>query len=219
LEEYALNRQNEINQNIKERIFRTAGKIFSEKGFRKSSVREICQAAKVNVAAINYYFTNKENLYIEVVKYWQAIAFDKFPFDFAKNETNPPEKRLENFIRSQLLQTLYQIESPWFGALMSRESIEPTRAIEELTKESLGPSINLLFSIVKQMMGQNAPDNTVHYYCASILGQCTFYHFAPNVIKKYFTNGQYTREDINSIAEHIYAFSMSAINSYHLDSK
>ncbi|MDR1073745.1 MAG: TetR/AcrR family transcriptional regulator, partial [Treponema sp.] len=161
-----MRQQNELDQNVKERVMKVAGRLFSEKGFARVTVREICQTAEANIAAINYYFRNKENLYVEVVKHWQRVAFEKFPFTFAQDETNPPEERLRNFIQCQLMQTLYRIESPWFSTFISRENIESSRAIEELVTEGIGPSINLLFDIVKQMMGQGTPDSEVRYYCA-----------------------------------------------------
>lgn len=51
------------DQSTKEKIIAHAHKLFAEKGFNGVSVREISQAADVNVAAINYHFNNKENLY------------------------------------------------------------------------------------------------------------------------------------------------------------
>lgn len=51
------------DQSTKEKIISHAHKLFAEKGYNGVSVREISQAADVNVAAINYHFNNKENLY------------------------------------------------------------------------------------------------------------------------------------------------------------
>lgn len=201
--------------NVKQRILNSAGKIFAKKGFKETSVREICKSAEVNTAAINYYFKNKESLYIEVVKHWKNVAFEKYPFDSAANESNPPEDRLRYFIRCVLLHTLYEIESPWFGTFMSRESIEPTRALQELTEESIGPAINLLFSIVKLLLGENASEETIHLYSASILGQCTFYQYSPHIITKYFEIPEYTLEKIEKIADHITSFSLNVIKGHN----
>jgi len=200
--------------NVQQRILEAAGKIFAEKGFKNASVREICERAEVNIAAVNYHFSGKEALYVEVVKHWKDVAFEKFPFDFAQDESNSPEDRLRYFIKCVLLHTLYEVESPWFGTFMARESIEPTKAIQELTEESIGPSINLLFSIVKLLLGKIASDETIRLYSASILGQCTFYQYSPHIIKNHFKTPEFTLEEIDKLANHITEFSLAVIKGF-----
>jgi AcrR family transcriptional regulator len=41
------------------RVLNAAGLIFAEKGFKDATVREICSAAGVNLASVNYYFRDK----------------------------------------------------------------------------------------------------------------------------------------------------------------
>ncbi len=50
----------------KEKILKVAGELFAKKGFGSTSIRDISQAAEVNLASINYHFKNKENLYWSV---------------------------------------------------------------------------------------------------------------------------------------------------------
>lgn len=52
----------------KDKILNCAHKLFSEKGVNAVGIREIAKAAQVNIAAINYHFSNKENLYLETIK-------------------------------------------------------------------------------------------------------------------------------------------------------
>lgn len=47
----------------KENIMAVAMRLFAEKGLKLVTVREICKAADVNVALVNYYFRNKSGLY------------------------------------------------------------------------------------------------------------------------------------------------------------
>ena len=51
------------------RLLDAAGPIFAERGYRAATVREICQEAGTNLAAISYHFQDKENFYVAAVKH------------------------------------------------------------------------------------------------------------------------------------------------------
>ena len=53
----------------RERILSAAGCEFAERGYDAATIRDICAAAAVNIAAVNYYFGDKRRLYIESVKH------------------------------------------------------------------------------------------------------------------------------------------------------
>ena len=50
-------------------IIKITEKLFAEKGFDGTSIREIAKAAAINVAMISYYFGSKEKLYEKLVEY------------------------------------------------------------------------------------------------------------------------------------------------------
>jgi AcrR family transcriptional regulator len=52
----------------RDRILRTAERLFAERGFNGVSVRELAAAAQVNIASIGYHFKNKEGLLSEVYR-------------------------------------------------------------------------------------------------------------------------------------------------------
>ncbi|MBF9647544.1 TetR family transcriptional regulator, partial [Streptococcus pseudopneumoniae] len=47
----------------RERLLRVALALFAQKGFEKTSTREIAEAAHTNIASISYYFGDKAGLY------------------------------------------------------------------------------------------------------------------------------------------------------------
>ncbi len=57
-----------MNKSTKDKIIEEATELFADNGFDGASVRLIAQKAGVNLAAINYHFSNKQNLYYEVLR-------------------------------------------------------------------------------------------------------------------------------------------------------
>ena len=51
----------------KDRLLDAAEELFASKGFAEVSVRELAAAADANVAAVNYHFNSKENLFHEAI--------------------------------------------------------------------------------------------------------------------------------------------------------
>lgn len=69
----------EKNQDTKQRILKAANELFAKNGYGATSVRDIATEAEVNLAAINYHFKNKENLYWKVFDYnydWMTISIN-----------------------------------------------------------------------------------------------------------------------------------------------
>ena len=55
------------DRQAKERLLDAAEQLFAARGFGEVSVRELAAAAEVNVAAVNYHFQGKENLFHEAI--------------------------------------------------------------------------------------------------------------------------------------------------------
>ncbi|HBA54255.1 MAG: CerR family C-terminal domain-containing protein [Syntrophorhabdus aromaticivorans] len=193
------------------RILEVAGEVFAEAGFRTATVREICKRAGVNVAAINYYFRDKEGLYIAVLKYWKTVAFEKYPADQGVDESDPPEKRLRVFIRSVLWRILDAGHASMFPKLVAREYIEPTSALDTWVDEAIRPMFQLLSGIVEGLLGKGAPEATVRMCSTSVVSQCLYFAYARPVMKRLFGQERFEERDIEIITDHITAFSLHAI--------
>ncbi len=203
--------------NTRDRILEAAGEVFAEHGFRYATVREICRRAGVNIAAVNYYFRDKENLYIAVVKYWREAAFQKYPLDLRIDDRKPPEEYLKAFIRLFLLRVLEEGQTSWFWKLVAKEYIEPTAALDTLVEETIRPTFQFLASIVQRLVEKPVSDETTRLCCLSIVSQCLFFVYAKSVVKKLFPQDVFSAEKIDKMAEHIAAFSIEAMKTFRGD--
>ena len=203
----------------KKRILMAAGRTFAEVGFRRATVREICERAGVNIAAVNYHFGDKERLYFAVLSHWRAEAFEKYPFDIAVDRTYPPEERLRAFVRQVLFRILDEGETSWFPKLMAREFIEPTGGLDLMVEEGIRPTFTLLSGIIEELMGGRATETDILFIAASIIGQCFHFFYARPVITRLFPEGGPGMFDKERIAGHIARFSIHAIHAMGNDKR
>jgi AcrR family transcriptional regulator len=74
------------------KIIETAEALFAEKGFSGTSVRDIADAAGINVAMISYYFGSKEKLLEALFTYRAQGTTQKLESMFQNKELGPLEK-------------------------------------------------------------------------------------------------------------------------------
>jgi AcrR family transcriptional regulator len=196
-----------------ERLLRAAGEVFAQRGFRAATVREISQHAKANVAAVNYHFKDKKALYIAVLRYAVTSAYDRYPPDYGLGDNPTAEDRLHAFIRSMLFRLLDKGRPAWHGKLMIRELADPTPGLDELIESSVRPMNQLLSSIVREIMGEAAEDESVALCAMSIIGQCLFYRHGRPILSTMYP-GRYGPNEVDLLAEHIKRFSICGIKEF-----
>lgn len=59
-----------------ERILSAAARLFADRGYDGTSVKDICESAGVNIAAINYHFESKDNLCRRIIELFSAERLD-----------------------------------------------------------------------------------------------------------------------------------------------
>lgn len=198
-------------QETRQRILREATRIFADVGFYQATVREICQAAEVNVAAINYHFRDKEGLYLEVLRAAHARANRVVPLPYASPSNLPAEERLRQYVIAVCARIFERGPDSCHGQLMSHEMVRPTRALDEIVETEIRPRAALLNSIVREMVGPDVPEEAVYAVCFSIMGQCLFYKNCRPVVERLTPNNVPDPEDMEAIAEHIVEFSLHGI--------
>ena len=105
------------SDNVRRQILEAAGPVFAERGFKSATVREICKAADVNVAAINYYFGDKERLYLKTIQLAHEQKLHQVPMPEWPAGTDASVK-LHGYIHSLLRRMLGEQQVQWYTRLM-----------------------------------------------------------------------------------------------------
>jgi AcrR family transcriptional regulator len=195
----------------RERIAEAAGEIFAERGFDGTTVREICQRAGANIAAVNYYFGDKQRLYIEAVVRAHRWRMEQARLPEWSDDT-PPERKLADFVATFFRRVLTGPDDTWHTKLVLREMANPTAACAELVQSSIRPQFEILLAILRELLPAEVSPQRLRLTAFSIVGQCLFYHFADPVVRNLLTAEEYSDLDVAVLAQHVLDFSLASID-------
>lgn len=201
------------NDLSRDRLLLAAVEIFAERGFRDSTVREICAQAGVNAASVNYYFGGKEKLYAEALAFAFRQANQRYPLGDALDARLPAEARLAAFIRALLSRLLDQTALGHHSKLIAHEIANPTNALSALIQSSFAPNFAVLYELVSALLGPGWSELDIQRCVLSILGQCLMYKHSRSVIDHLCPGTVANAQEIERTAEHIAGFSLAALRA------
>ncbi len=199
----------ETQDPTKVRLLEAAGEEFAHKGYECARIRTICDRAEANVAAVNYHFGDKEQLYVEAVLDAHRCGNLAPERDYECNGT--PAEQLRCYIHS-FLGNVLAINQPddWRRQLMLREMIEPTSASDILIRERIRPRFEHLRHILR-MFCANADERKLNALAFSVIGQCLHYRMARPVAEKLIGREAFESLDIDYLTDHITSFCLGAL--------
>lgn len=103
------------------KIIQAAIPLFATKGFAAVSVKELAEAAGVNIALVSYYFGGKEKLYTFILT--EQFSIMKQLIIDLKTTTTDPVDRIKNFV---MLAIQMHNDKPYIGQLINSEHMNPT---------------------------------------------------------------------------------------------
>jgi AcrR family transcriptional regulator len=195
----------------RDRIIEAAGEIFAGRGFEATTVRDICHAAGANIAAVNYYFGDKQRLFVEAVLRAHRWRMEQATLPDWTVST-PPREKLTDFIATFIRRVRTGPKDTWQNRLIMREMMRPDAACAELVRESIRPQFEILLAILRALLPEETSAEKLHLTAFSIVGQCLFYHFADPVVRHLVDDIEYTDYSIDKLASHIATFSLAALH-------
>ncbi|SRR5579883_2285204 len=201
----------EVQDTTKVRLLEAAGEEFACKGFDAARIRTICERAGANVAAVNYHFGDKEQLYVEAVLVAHRCGFEGE--DAVQAGPVAPAEQLRGFIHDFLCRVL-AINDPedWRHRLMLRELLHPTTASDVLIREAIRPKFERLSGILRRFC-PDADERKIHALAFSVIGQCLHYKMARPVAERLIGPAAFAALDLDYLTDHITSFCLAALGS------
>lgn len=153
----------------KERLLRTAERLFVEKGYDLARVDEIASQAEVNKRMLYAYFTDKEGLYVAILESNFSRMLDCLE-DATKHEQDP-RSDAERLIRAYFQ---FLAENPGFVRLVAWESLRFGRHAGRVLARSYRVSLEKLFGVLQRGVDQGAfrADLDVRLLASSVYTLC-----------------------------------------------
>lgn len=162
-----------------EKINDTAVKLFAKKGLAGTNIREIAKEAGISMGLMYHYYSSKEDLYTELIKF--AVTSANELLVQLEMSDIPPKEKIE-FFTQNILDNLKEKDSsaPYYFALMNQSMLNSNlpKSAEVYTEMAFN-SVNSLRSIIEagQKTGEIKSGNSMSLatlYLSAQHGLCSF---------------------------------------------
>ncbi len=207
--------------NTKDKLLKASKVLFSKKSFSDITTREIADKAGVNLSAIKYYFSSKENLFIETIRtLFNELRTDYWEFMPDVDKIRTKEEailNLKGFIkRFTELMSLPRIPNP--SKMMCREVLAMNskskkmcdEMVKIITEEFLVPfhkNGNKLMELIIPDASLEYRRNVFHLICS----MCSHYLISGEFIKKLYGVEDVNVKVLNEFSNCIIDFTLSAL--------
>jgi TetR/AcrR family transcriptional regulator, regulator of cefoperazone and chloramphenicol sensitivity len=156
-------------QGPREHLLEAAGQVFGEKGFERSTAKEISERAHTNTAAVNYYFGGIEGLYAAVLQEARSRVFSVQAIAKAIEGKIDPKAKLEAAFNVVVQTLLGPVSSSWVLRVLGRDMVTPSPTSDGAREKVVPPQAQILRRFVGEFMGLPEDHPAVARGCISIL--------------------------------------------------
>lgn len=191
------------NLGSKEKILQSACKLFAQKGFKQTTVRDICADSGSYQISVNYYFGSKENLFKEaVLKSFEYTGFGNIAESIDGIE---PKEQLYRILKARIGLTFVKDEKSWFFDILSKEFNVNMELLKPLIPQTLAVFLGLLKDIFRKI-NPKANDFDIEYCCFLFIAQSFSLAMNSFAKKRLFSGDNPPPEEIERLSRKMYDY-------------
>jgi len=191
------------------KLLSAAGRMFAERGYHATTVRDICSRAGANVALVNYYFGGKQGLYMAVLHQLMARSAHLEEVRGAFDQDAPPEDTLRAVIKARLRGLCPGVLADEKSRILMHELAQPTPALTRVINDISRPLYERMLALVGGIMGRRPHDEKTRLCVHSVMGQMIVYALARPFLVRLWPELKMTPAQLDRIADHIADFSLA----------
>ena len=200
---------NEKDENSKTRILEAATKLFAQKGFDGTSIREICKKANVNLCMISYYWGGKQELYNGIIDNLieKQIEYSKNFLDLNKNPKDMSVDECADLlltISEKFVDFFYTNISSDLIVLLLKEQQKPDFIVKS-------PVLDYMRAVIARVLNKDADDRLVIFKTLFMLSQVNSPRILPAFSLRLLGQDDFCEEDIKIIKENVKLYIKSVI--------
>ena len=150
-------------------LLEAAGQVFAEKGYERTTAREVCERAGTNTAAVNYYFGGIEGLQAAVIEEARNRLFSVDAISAALAGKNDPKVKLEAVLAVVVRALTGPLSSSWVLRVLGREMVAPSPSMADMKDKVILPRARLLRQFIGELMKLPEDHPAVAHGCISLM--------------------------------------------------
>lgn len=141
----------EDGRETREKIIECAAKLIARQGYAKTTSKQICAKAKVNMAAVNYHFGSRDGLYLVLLKKAHDHLVQMEEINQVKDGDLSPREKVEKVLGMLVNNAFYK--SNWQIQFWLREALNPSPLLQQVVSETAMPKFHVIMKIFSEYTG------------------------------------------------------------------
>lgn len=190
-----------------EEILKAGIELFSEKGYEQTTIRDICNRANANVAAVNYHFKGKIGLGEAVIDHLFEYAIEQQK-EFLQKQRIENEKEWKKAIYNFIYEFISDRDKEEYRnyhrmQLIFREINNPSALFGKMFAKYMAPFQKQLIQYIKMGLPADATKEEVAMWFITIMSQCVMFRKKMDVQMEIETIDFSNSGNVKKVAKHI----------------
>jgi TetR/AcrR family transcriptional regulator, regulator of cefoperazone and chloramphenicol sensitivity len=210
----------EDRQKTQLQLLEAAGQEFAEKGFDRTTAKEICERAGINTAAVNYYFGGIEGLHAAVLEEARNRLVSADAISAAVAGKSDAKAKLEAVLNVVAEALTGPLSSSWVFAVLGRELVSPSPSMLETKEKVILPRARLLRQFVAELMKLPEDHPAVARGCVSLMAPiCMLILADRRHLGRALPALGLKSDDGPSLARHLFRYALAGLEAVARDAR